>query len=157
MIKSKIPAQFNLKLEECHDGEWTTDVLRKSINKLLLAKERSEESYEEVPKYEYAAESLFGRDVKIKCIFCGKGHWADECQIYKTSTERKSRIRGRCFVCLGKGHRYSDCRSKKPCFHCKRKGHHHSSLCVEKFSQNLSDTTKMYDEEVDNGLIGDER
>ena len=72
LIKSKLPSAFNLKLEEQRDGEWTTDLLRRSINKLLLARERSEESIDEQPIYEYATEGLLSKDMKIN----GKS-WGD--------------------------------------------------------------------------------
>ena len=37
-----------------------------SINKLILARERSEEEQKEKPQYQYSGECLLGRDVKIK-------------------------------------------------------------------------------------------
>ena len=139
LIKSKLPSAFNLKLEEQRDGEWTTDLLRRSINKLLLARERSEESIDEQPIYEYATEGLLSKDMKIKCVFCERSHWSDECQEYKTINERHGQIKGRCFVCLSKQHLFRECKSQKACFYFKRKGHHHSSLCHKKFQRNQYD------------------
>lgn len=69
-----------------------------------------------------------------KCPFCSKeGHWADECSEYKTTTERKAKIRGVCFVCLRPNHAQKDCRSTIPCAHCKEAKKHHRSLCPKKF------------------------
>ena len=142
IIKSKLPNSFNLKLEESRIGEWTADSLRKSINKFLLARERSEDSFDysadnidhtDLVQHEYSGEGLLSRDVKIKCMYCDKGHWSDECQKYKTLFERKAQLKGRCFVCLSDRHRFRECSSNKPCFHCKRRGNHHQSLCPEKF------------------------
>ena len=134
LIKSKLPANFNLKLEESKSGDWTVKNLRESINKLIAAKERSEEYPDNFGNYEYSSEGMFNRDIKVKCLYCEKSHWSDECQRYKTLTERKGQLRGRCFVCLSDKHRYRECTSYKACFYCKRKGNHHQSLCPEKFS-----------------------
>ena len=138
-VKSKLPEEMNLKLEELRSEEaWTTTLLRKSINRLITARERSEETHtretdeHEIPQY--SGEGLLTRDVQIKCIFCSAPHWSDECQRYKTVEERKEKIRGRCFVCLSNNHFFRECTVKKPCFHCKRKGNHHSSLCPVKFA-----------------------
>ena len=100
LIKSKLPNAFNLKLEETKDGEWTVKDLRKCINKLIVARERSEDVIEDEVPYEYTGEGLFNRDIKMKCIYCGKSHWSDECQLYKTLNERKGQLRGKCFVCV---------------------------------------------------------
>ena len=42
LIKSKLPESFNLRLEEIRDEKWTMQLLRKSINKLISAREKSE-------------------------------------------------------------------------------------------------------------------
>ena len=138
-IKAKLPEELNLKLEELRtEDEWTTASLRKHINKLITARERSEEisvsGNGDLPLQQYSGEGLLTREVNMKCIFCAGPHWSDECQRYKTVTERKEKIRGRCFVCLGNNHFFRECTVQKPCYHCKRKGNHHSSLCPVKFS-----------------------
>ena len=86
------------------------------------------------PYFGYAGENFWSGDVKIKCVFCGFSHCADECPKYKSLSERKGRSKGRCFICLNPNHLYRECRSNKPCFYNKRKGNHHTSLCPEKFS-----------------------
>ena len=102
IIKSKLPNSFNLKLEESIIREWTADSLRKSINKLLLVRERSEYSFDysadnldhtDLVQYEYSGEGLLCHDVKIKCMYCDKGHWSDECQKYKTLFEIKYQLK----------------------------------------------------------------
>ena len=40
IIKSKLPAELNLKLEEIREGDWTVNILRKTINKLIVAREK---------------------------------------------------------------------------------------------------------------------
>ena len=138
MVKSKLPQQINRKLEENRTGEWTMSNLRKSIHKLILAREKTEDDpSQDVFKeddVEYTAEGLFSKENKVKCVFCEKNHWSDECQRYKTIDERKAKIRGRCFNCLRTDHLFRRCGSEKPCFYCKRKKNHHSSLCPDKFT-----------------------
>ena len=44
IIKSKLPTELNLKLEETQ-GQWTVTDLSERIRKLIAARERSEESW----------------------------------------------------------------------------------------------------------------
>ena len=126
LIESKLPSKMNQRLEEVKEDEWNVSSLRKMINKLITARERSEDVKEEEKEeckedglsYEYSAEGLFGRDLKLRCIHCGNSHWADECQKYKTIVERKWQLKGKCFVCLSEKHFSRDCSSQKSCFHC---------------------------------------
>ena len=132
-----VPVNFNLKLEERKSGDWTVKNLRESINKLIVAKERSVEYPDNVGNYEYSSEGMFNRDINVKCIYCEKSHWSDEYQRYKTLMERKGQLRGRCFVCLSDKHRYRECTSYKACFIAKGKGII-TSLCVQRnFQINL--------------------
>ena len=136
LIKSKLPEEMNLKLEETRgEDNWTVENLRKVTSKLILARERSEDKYEKVSSYEYSGESLLGKEVKVRCAYCEKNHWSDECQLYKMVDQRKTRIRGRCFICLSDKHLFRNCHSEKACFYCKRKGNHDSSLCPQKFAE----------------------
>ena len=147
LIESKLPSKMNQRLEEVKEDEWNVSSLRKMINKLITARERSEDVKEEEKEeckedglsYEYSAEGLFGRDLKLRCIHCGNSHWADECQKYKTIVERKWQLKGKCFVCLSEKHFSRDCSSQKSCFHCKKKGNHHQSLCPIKFSNSVTE------------------
>ena len=136
MTKGKFQEAVNLKLEENRTGIWTLSGLRKSITKLLVARERSEgadANIYEFSEVDYTAEGLLGRERTIICCFCEKNHWTDECQMFKTIDERKSKLRGRCYNCLSGNDLVAQCRSDKTCFYCKQKRHHHSSLCPEKF------------------------
>ena len=149
MVKFKLPYELNLKLEELRDAdsEWKLTTLRKAINKLISARERSNENYKlnrgyEAPSerlLEYFGEVLLSRDIKINCVYCGMSNWADECQKYKTLQQRKSRMNGRCFICLSPNHFCRDCKSDRACFYCKRKKSHHSSLCPRKFGSGFSE------------------
>ena len=153
LIKSKLPEEINLKLEEGKgESRWKVADLRKSVNKLIYARERSAEENLESPSvdstYSYSTEVLLSKEIKAKCFFCNNSHWSDECQTYKSLDQRKLKVKGRCFVCLSETHQFRTCKSEKPCFHCKRKGNHHSSLCPSKFGE----VTEKEDEQ----LIGEE-
>ena len=68
------------KLEENRTGEWT---LEKAINKLILARGKTVEgSSMNIPPEDsgYTAVGLFSKEIKMKCVYCGKDHWSDECQ-----------------------------------------------------------------------------
>ena len=56
------PEEVKLRLEETRDGDWGMSVLRKSINKLITARERNEELRNDVDvetQYQYSGDSLF--------------------------------------------------------------------------------------------------
>lgn len=88
---------------------------------------------------EYAGEMLLNKDDKVRCVFCGLNHWADECQKYKTVQQRKNQLTGRCFVCLSSNHFFRECQSERACFYCKQKKSHHLSLCPRKFQTSIPD------------------
>ncbi|XP_059056091.1 uncharacterized protein LOC131849970 [Achroia grisella] len=66
---------------------------------------------------------------KPSCIFCGNGHFNDECDVVKTVEERKRKLEGRCYNCLSKGHISKECKSHKKCWHCSKYGEHNRALC----------------------------
>lgn len=70
---------------------------------------------------------------KPSCIFCGKDHFPDQCQEYRTIKERKSKLNKRCFNCLSENHIIRYCKSKKECVYCLKSGRHNRALCPEKF------------------------
>ena len=80
LVKSKFPAEFNLKLEETRDGEWNVATLRKTIHKLIVAREKAGEISQSMEdgSYGYSTEGLLSKDMKIRCAFCNKGHWSNE-------------------------------------------------------------------------------
>ena len=69
------------------------------------------------------------RKKKRNCVFCNESHEEADCENVKTVEERKNLIfkQGRCLVCLNKGHRAFQCRSKALCLECKR--NHNVSIC----------------------------
>ena len=68
-------------------------------------------------------------DSQKRCAFCQENHEEERCSTITNLDTRKSIIRkyGRCFVCIRKGHKAVDCRSKIKCKKCN--GKHHISLC----------------------------
>ena len=141
MVKSKFPMVFHLKLEEVvRVGDWTMADLRKTITRLIVARERTElmsateTSVEEI-EHEYTGQSLLSKDAKVKCAFCTFGHYSDECQKFKTVQQRKVQLNGRCFVCFSQNHLRHECKSQRACFYCRKKNSHHSALCPTKFAE----------------------
>ena len=64
----------------------TVKILRNKIHRLIMAREKAGESLKGVDdekSYVYSTEGLLSKDMKIRCVFCGKGHWSDDCQKYK--------------------------------------------------------------------------
>ena len=151
LVKSKLPEAFNLRLEEIRNENWTLTLLRKSINKLILAREKSEQNVVQAldgDVIDYTAGGLLSDSTKVKCSFCEKSHWSDECQQFKTVVERKGQIKGRYFICLSPKHLYRNCLSRKPCFYCKERSQHHSALCPSKFG--------TVDREAEGELLGED-
>ena len=64
----------------------------------------------------------------MTCLFCNGLHDAKECNEVRTAEERKRIIfkQGRCLLCLKRGHRGYECRSKVYCNVCS--GRHHLSI-----------------------------
>ena len=159
LIKSKLPEEMNLKLEESRgEGDWTVKRLREVTSKLIFARERSEDKSESTSSPEFFGETLLVKEVKAKCVYCDQSHWSDECQLYKTVEERRSRIKGRCYVCMSDRHQFSECKSEKSCFYCKEKSNHHSSLCPEKFSglAAAKEEAEFSEELVSVGVVSEE-
>lgn len=69
---------------------------------------------------------------KPTCIFCGNGHFNDECRSVETIPDRKKKLEGRCYNCFAKGHKMADCRSHMQCRHCGKFGEHNRALCPSK-------------------------
>ena len=68
----------------------------------------------------------------LPCIFCKDAHFIDNCDKFRTVTERKHELvtQGRCFICLKIGHLSKECLNahSKFCCYCKRAGQHNRSF-----------------------------
>ena len=67
---------------------------------------------------------------KKNCAFCSKNHAHEKCNEVVDPKTRKNIARkyGRCFLCLFKSHRASNCNNKVRCKNCN--GSHHITLCI---------------------------
>ena len=74
-----------------------------------------------------------GRKKPKNCAFCGEEHEEIHCSKVSSLDERKKLVlkAGRCFSCLGKGHRSFECRVRNFCKDCKQK--HHAAICEYNF------------------------
>ncbi|XP_065053577.1 uncharacterized protein LOC135682559 isoform X2 [Rhopilema esculentum] len=79
------------------------------------------------------------RDQKNICQFCLGNHLPEDCSKFTTVAERKNILFkfARCFLCLNKGHRSFDCRSKQTCRYCN--GKHNHLICKVKPNSLASD------------------
>ncbi|XP_053395705.1 uncharacterized protein LOC128555912 [Mercenaria mercenaria] len=68
-----------------------------------------------------------------KCRYCQQKHWSDECNKYRTISERKQQLKDSCYKCLKTGHQSNECKRNKLCTHCGEVNKHHRSLCPKKF------------------------
>ncbi len=71
------------------------------------------------------------RDQEKRCAFCLENHEEEDCKKVTDLNARKTLIKryGRCYSCIKKGHKATNCRMKIVCRHCH--GKHHSSLCCK--------------------------
>ena len=62
----------------------------------------------------------------IHCAFCKGDHYSSACEEVKEVQKRKDILRkeNRCFFCLSKGHRASQCSSQRNCRRCGRNNNH---------------------------------
>lgn len=69
------------------------------------------------------------------CVFCNGQHTADSCREYVTCADRQAQLGDRCFICLRRGHRASQCMKRYwSCQHCQQRAHHNSAICPVKYS-----------------------
>ena len=77
-----------------------------------------------------------------ECIYCKGEHYSASCETITSGPARKEALKkeGRCFVCLARGHRATQCRSSKRCRKCSHR--HHQSLCeINNSAQNSEGTS----------------
>ena len=167
LILEKLPQKVRCQLymQKPEDEEWTTPSLRKLLGKYISAMEMAGgESSEKqptvsnpsrlVPRHHPlqprpTAEGLLAtnskqnlKEVQIRCVYCSKPHWSDECPNYITLQARRERLKGCCFNCLKKGHTLRDCTRDRACVHCGRRKNHHRSLCQRLFEEPTKQTSE---------------
>ena len=154
VIMDKIPDAVKLNMIRNISGhrEWVMgDLLRalrteldireqhtsffKQVGNPSAAKERFDVK-PRIPGRTTTASALFakqdGGEQKSKqgtCVFCNGSHEEKGCSEVKTIEDRKKILykQGRCLLCLKRGHKAYDCRTKVLCNVCRRR--HHVSIC----------------------------
>ncbi|XP_028410434.1 uncharacterized protein LOC114533050 [Dendronephthya gigantea] len=143
-ILEKMPEQFRLMITRGTDFiEWTMQEMLDAFEKELELREaheavatKTEREYERNQSRKptggldnSTAAALLAGQEKKSCAFCLKNHAHEECDGVKDPKTRKTLALkyGRCFQCLIKGHRASNCSSKIKCRKCDRM--HHVALC----------------------------
>ena len=147
VVMEKIPEPIRISM--IRDGgdylDWNLQDLLKALAKEVEIREinvpmqqQQQQRFEKRPTSSRHSEkvgtasALFAgkqTDRKKNCQFCQEDHYAEECTKYDSPEERKHILSkyARCFLCLNKGHRSFDCRSKNRCKFCK--GKHHFLVC----------------------------
>ena len=159
LIKRKFPQTVNEHITHHNknpDEAWTVKKLRKAIRNYITTKEIATQ---EQPKssdsrrndHRGGTTGLYAdsKQRNLKCIFCGKEHWNDECKTVSSVKERKEKLKskGKCFNCLRPRHQ-GKCKRQKPCHYCKKVGHNRA-LCLTR--------DKREPKNAENGMIaGDE-
>ena len=151
MLYNKLPEWANIKLLEAKElvpeADWNVDLLLNKLDKVLKLREQAR-GYTSGKQKDSSDQSNFRRRQNYtshaavndrkdkKCILCGEGHWASRCTKYSTFADRSKRIleQDKCFKCLGKGHKGTECRSKVVCRRCK-KPNHCDIFCLKNFEK----------------------
>lgn len=87
------------------------------------------------------------KSISIKCRYCSRNHWSDECPQFQTIDERKGCLQKSCYKCLKEGHSSKECKSRKKCVYCSEENVHHRSLCPRKFKKSVTKESVHVSEE----------
>ncbi len=140
-ILEKMPEQFRLTITRgTNFVEWTMQEMLNAFEKELELREAHDSVATKTERDQAGKKTTAGQDSttaaalvanqeKKSCAFCLKNHAHEECEGVKDPKTRKTLAMkyGRCFLCLVKGHRASNCSSKIKCRNCDRA--HHVALC----------------------------
>ena len=136
VIMAKLPAEIRVQIARNTTGEvWEIADMLKIIFKEVEGREISEsikvnEVDHRKPRTPAAAaltaQGSLGQS--IQCVYCKEHHFSASCDRVKDAKEPKEILRRdrRCFTCLGKNHRSSQCDPKRNCRKCGNK--HHQSI-----------------------------
>ena len=167
MEKIPEPVRINMLRGTDNFDEWDIEALLQAFRKELNIREQNfsvipENSSKQKgidsefrtrssvkPQVTSASALLSGQDGSRKakkvgvCIYCEEEHEETKCTKFPNVEERKDIIlrTGRCFRCLNKGHRASQCYSKSKRKYCKKK--HHTSLCMRNEPQAIMSVAKL--------------
>ena len=78
----------------------------------------------------FTTEALHSSSKILNCVFCGRNHFNDKCNVVTEVAERKRLAKEKklCYRCLGSGHTARNCRNKHGCYRCKSI-FHHTAIC----------------------------
>ena len=81
------------------------------------------------------------RETESICVYCeAKGHWGQDCQQIRNPEARGEKLKTakRCFLCLRRGHKKTQCfkKGKASCSRCA--GQHHVTICKEETTTQTS-------------------
>ena len=134
-ILEKMPEQFRLTITRGTNSiEWTMQEMLAAFEKELELRE-AHDAVAMKPERDQAGYSnkktTGGQDspTAAALVVCLKTHAHEECEGVQDPKTRKTLALkyGRCFQCLAKGHRASNCSSRIKCRNCNRA--HHVALC----------------------------
>ena len=164
-LLSKFPLEAR-RYKKC-DQVWTIDLLRRLLNQYIAVRENAQRRVNNARGNIFQRNNFQGRQTnrshmnpdatgnqssvetfaanverkriapRNPCIFCKGDHFNDECESFKSLTERKQKLltQGRCFLCFKAGHTFKDCPSiqRYSCHYCGKRGHHNWAVCPQKF------------------------
>ena len=143
IVMDRLPADVCLQMARVTTKDiWEIDELLQVLRTEVEAREISDrvkvtEICNPLPQSQQkstrsTASALVARETgshNVSCAYCKENHYSASCGKVTHTSECRDILRkeGRCFVCLMKGHRASECQGTKRCRKCGRR--HHQSLC----------------------------
>ena len=112
MLLSKFPKQVLTQISEKKSDadNWTVSMIRKSLKKYIENREYTDlhcqkddnvsQSSVRSTTEAFYTRSGTAKPLQPKCSFCKNSHWSDECNVFQTISDRKTRVKGHCFMCL---------------------------------------------------------
>ena len=148
VMMEKIPEEFRLVISrKMKSDTWDINELLDAFKEELEAREKSRfvggssnvvekplSKQNKLPEPITAAALHSSEQLKMSCFFCNHpGHKSFNCVTVTDPVKRKEILKrkGRCFVCLKRGHVASSCPLEYRCFKCC--GRHHVSVCSANF------------------------
>uniref|UniRef100_A0A8D8XQS4 CCHC-type domain-containing protein n=1 Tax=Cacopsylla melanoneura TaxID=428564 RepID=A0A8D8XQS4_9HEMI len=88
------------------------------------------------------SKTFFRKPVNIICVYCGKLHYSDQCDVYVTVQQRREKLQSGCYICLKPDHFARECNADYVCYYCKAARSHHRSLCNKRQREGYSEDWK---------------
>ena len=111
MLLSKFPKQVLTQISEkkSDTDDWTVNMIRKSLKKYIENREFADHCQQDDTESQSSVRSTTeafytgigaAKPLQPKCHFSKNSHRSDECDVFQTVSDRKTRVKGHCFVCL---------------------------------------------------------